>query len=155
MILGLGRLMKSGTSRVTMSPADARKACWLCSGSWPRLIRPISLKDSLAATGLLLNAPQVKPFDLAREVYEKAPTNAAYVSTYAYSLYVQEKREEALQVIEKLPPADLEKPSIAAYYGVFLQAAGQSDKARKYLDLTSKATLLPEERALVEKARSL
>lgn len=28
----------------------------------------LSLKNNLAATGLLLNAPQVKPFDLAREV---------------------------------------------------------------------------------------
>lgn len=115
----------------------------------------LAVKNNLAATALLLNAPQVKPFELAREVYEKAPTNAAYVSTYAYSLYVQEKRAQALEILETLTPQDLERPSVAAYYGVMLHAIGQADRARKYFDIASKASLLPEEQKLIESARKM
>ncbi|MHC1765380.1 MAG: hypothetical protein AB9869_13940 [Verrucomicrobiia bacterium] len=112
-------------------------------------------KNNLAMLGLLLDAQQLKPHDLAREVYESSPTNATYVSTYAFSLYRQDKVAEALQLIEKLQPQELERPSIAAYYGVLLRASGNAEKARKYLELAAKATLLPEERRLVEAAQRM
>jgi hypothetical protein len=47
----------------------------------------------------------------------------------------------------------LENPAIAGYYGVILQASGNREKARQYLDLALKSLLLPEERKLFEKAR--
>jgi hypothetical protein len=64
----------------------------------------LSNKNNLATTALLLNAQELKPHELAREVYEKSPNNAAFASTYAFSLYTQKKNQEALQVIEKLGP---------------------------------------------------
>jgi hypothetical protein len=112
----------------------------------------LSFKNNLALTALLLDAQQLKPHQIAREVYEKAPTNASYASTYAYSLYLQEKRAEALKVIEQLQPQELEKPSIAAYYGLLLQASGYSPKAGKYFSIAATAALLPEERRLLQRA---
>ncbi|MGA2865249.1 MAG: hypothetical protein ABSF95_12305 [Verrucomicrobiota bacterium] len=111
------------------------------------------LMNNLAMTALLLESWDKKPHDLAREAYAKASTNAAFVSTYAYSLLVQQKPAEALKTIEQLSPQQLEDPGIAAYYGLILKGAGNAPKAKSYLDLASKARLLPEEQKLVEKAR--
>jgi tetratricopeptide (TPR) repeat protein len=114
----------------------------------------LSTKNNLATTALLLNAQEFKPYDLAREVYDKASTNASFASTYAFSLYLQKKNPEALQIIEKLDPKDLEKPSIAGYYGLILKASGSSAKAGTYFDYAFKTPLLPEERKLFEKAKA-
>lgn len=115
----------------------------------------ILVKNNLAVLALLTDSQQVKAHDLARQVYENSPTNASFVSTYAFSLFRQEKVSEALELIQKLEPEELERPSIAAYYGVFLQATGNSEKAKKYFDIAAKTTLLPEERKLVERAQGL
>jgi len=113
----------------------------------------VSLKNNLAMTALLLEANELKPHDLAREVYDKAPTNATCVSTYALSLYLQRKPADALKLIQQIPPAELENPSISGYYGMLLQAAGDRGKAAKYFELAAKAPLLPEERKLIDSAR--
>jgi tetratricopeptide (TPR) repeat protein len=114
----------------------------------------LSVKNNLAMTALLLDAQELKPHELAREVYEKAPTNAAYVSTYAFSLHMQKKDTEALKVIEQLKPRDLENPSIAGYYGLILKATGNGAKAKPYLEWAFKSPLLPEERKLFDKAKA-
>ncbi len=115
-------------------------------------------KNNLSMVALLLDAPQHKPHELAREVYQKAPTNSSYASTYAFSLYRQEKAAEARKVLEQLPQKDLDKPSIAGYYGLVLRALGDTAKAKKYLDLavsSTNLTFLPEERKLIDQARQM
>ena len=51
----------------------------------------LSARNNLAMTALLLEARELRPQELAREVYRKAPTNPAYASTYAYSLHLQKR----------------------------------------------------------------
>ena len=114
----------------------------------------LSIKNNLAMTALLLNAQELKPYDLAREVYQKSPTNASYASTYAFSLYLQGKNAEALKVMTTLKPQQLQDPSIAGYYGLILKATGDRARARTYLDWTSKAHLLPEEKKLFDQAKA-
>jgi predicted Zn-dependent protease len=114
----------------------------------------LGIKNNLAMTALLLDAAELKPHQLAREIYDKAPTNTTFVSTYAFSLHVQERNAEALRIIEQLKPQELENPSIAGYYGIILQAAGNPEKARKYLEISAKAKLLPEEKRLIDQARA-
>jgi Flp pilus assembly protein TadD len=114
----------------------------------------LATKNNLAVTALLLNAQEFKPHDLAREVYEKTYTNVSYASTYAFSLYLQKKNDEALQVIEKFDWKELENSSIAGYYALILKASGNTAKASTYLDYAFKGPMLPEERKLFEKARS-
>ena len=111
-------------------------------------------KNNLAMTALLLDAQELKPYDLAREVYQSSPTNASYVSTYAFSLYLQGKNAEALKTIKTLKPADLQNPSIAGYYGLILKATGDRARARAYLDWSAKGQLLPEEKKLFEAAKA-
>ena len=114
----------------------------------------LGARNNLAMTALLLDAQELKPHELAREVYGKAPTNAAYVSTYAFSLHLQKKDAEALKVIEQLKPQELQNPSIAGYYGLILKATGNGAKAKTCFEWASKAKLLPEEHKLFDRAKA-
>jgi hypothetical protein len=120
------------------------------------LINPadLSAKNNMAMTALLLNARELRPQDLAREVYRKAPANPAYASTYAFALHLQKRNGEALRVLERLKPEQLEQSSVALYYAVVLQATGNAERAKKYLDIAAGTMLLPEERMLLVEARA-
>jgi tetratricopeptide (TPR) repeat protein len=111
-------------------------------------------KNNFAATALLLNTQTNRAHELAREVYKVNPQNGIFASTYAYSLYLQGKVDEALRVFERLNPESLTAPSIAVYYGAVLAATDQRPKALKYLDLAEQGKLLPEEQALVAAVRA-
>ena len=114
----------------------------------------LSLQNNFAQVGLLLRADPERARKLAADVYQKKPNDAAYVSTYAFSLFSKGDAAGAVQAMESLTNQQLRDPGLAAYYGIFLAFAGQAEKAREYLDLGAGARLLPEEKALVEKAEN-
>jgi Flp pilus assembly protein TadD len=114
----------------------------------------LSARNNLAMTALLLDAREIRPQELAQEVYRKAPANPAYASTYAYSLYLQNQSAQALKVFERLKPGELEQAPVALYYAIVLQATGNGERARKYLDIAAGIKLLPEERKLLIQARA-
>jgi tetratricopeptide (TPR) repeat protein len=118
-------------------------------------VRPgdAAVRNNLAQISLLLNLNLDRAYRLARKVYEQEPKNVDYASTYAFSLYLQDAVKKALQVLAGFSEAELERPQIAAYYGVMLANSGDFSRAAKFLDLGEKADLLPEERKLVEKAQ--
>lgn len=129
----------------------------LCSQQAKRNPDDLPTKNNLAMTAMLLDATEMQPHDLARELYDKAPTNASFASTYAFSLYQQKKTNEALQVMTKLTPQQLQSPTIASYYALVLHANGNMPTARQYFDRisgTNAPTLLPEEKRLLDRARS-
>ncbi|MFN2507794.1 MAG: tetratricopeptide repeat protein [Chthoniobacterales bacterium] len=112
-----------------------------------------NVQNNLAQLSLLLNLNADRGQSIARDLYEKEPANPAFASTYAFALYTAGDTKKALKVMSGLTPEQLHQPEIAAYYGVVLAAAGEQARAAEFLDLGEKAGLLPEERALVEKAR--
>ena len=114
----------------------------------------LSMKNNLAMTALLLDAQEIKPYDLAREVYQKSPNDASYISTYAFSLYLQGKTAEALKLMQTVKPQRLQDPSIAGYYGLILRATGDRVAARAYLNWAAKGLLLPEEKKLFDNAKA-
>lgn len=111
-----------------------------------------NVQNNFAQLSLLLNLNADRGQKIAREVYEQDPKNAAYVSTYAFALHVAGDTKKGLKILETLTPEQLHTPEIAAYYGILLAAAGDA-RAAEFLDLGEKATLLPQEKALIEKAR--
>jgi hypothetical protein len=117
--------------------------------TWPK---DLALQNNLAQISLLIGADVERARRVAAETRSKEPLNGAYVATYAFSLYTNGDVKGALQAMDQLTPDQLRDPSVAVYYGVFLAAAGQREKAREYLRRAAEATLLPEEKALVEKA---
>ena len=112
-----------------------------------------NVQNNFAQLALLLNLNADRGRNAAREVYEKDPKNPAYASTYAFALHTAGDTKKALKVLETLTPEQLHTPEIAAYYGILLAAAGDQARAGEFLDLGEKATLLPQEKVLLEKAR--
>lgn len=108
----------------------------------------LGVKNDLALTAMLLGANEINPFGMAREIYLKDSKNPAYVSTYAFSLYLQKKYDDALKVMQQLPPQQLSLPAVAGYYGLVLNATGNAQAAREHFAIAAKATLLPEEKRL-------
>ncbi len=119
-------------------------------------LRPedMRVQNNLAQLSLLLNADVDRARKLAVDLYGKEGSNPAYASTYAFALYTKGDVNGALQVMNRLTEDQLRDPSLAAYYGVVLAAAGDAEKAREYLRLGASAKLLPEEKALLTKAES-
>ena len=109
-------------------------------------------QNNWVATSLLLKLDLPKAHGQAKDLFAKHPGEAVIASTYAYSLHLQGKTREGLAVLEKLKPEVLENPSVALYYGVLLSASGDAGKAARYVGISQKAGLLPEERALADQA---
>lgn len=112
-----------------------------------------NIKNNVAQLSLLLKLNAQQGRELARDVYQQDPHNPAYVSTYAFSLFENGDVKKARETMETLPEDERRKPEIAAYYGMILAASGERERAAEFLDLGEKAKLLPEEKALVERAR--
>jgi Flp pilus assembly protein TadD len=89
----------------------------------------------------------------AAELYAGEAGNPVFASTYAFSLHLQGKTKEGIEVLRSLKPEELATPAVAVYYGVLLAAAGEAQASKDYLDKSAKALLLPEELALVSSAR--
>lgn len=101
---------------------------------------------------LLLGRETMRACELAAKLYARHPYEGNYVSTYAYSLHVRGRTDEALKVMEALSPQQLESPDVAVYYGILLASAHDWARAPKYLEQRKNAHLLPEEEALVRTA---
>ncbi len=113
-----------------------------------------AVRNNFAQISLLLKAETFRALGLARDLHEAHPTDPAYASTYAYGLYQSGDVKGAVKVMSQLTADQLHEPAVAAYFGIFLAAAGQAEVATEFLDLAGKAKLLPEEDELVARARS-
>ena len=102
---------------------------------------------------LLRKSDLEKACRLASEAYHTAPTDPFFTSTYAYSLLMQKKSDEALKVLADLKPEYLKIPSVAAYYGVVQSQSGHKELAKQPLELAQTAKLLPEEMEMVRLAK--
>jgi hypothetical protein len=109
--------------------------------------------NNLAMYSFLLNREVTRACQLAKKLYEKHPREWAYVSTYAYSLHLLGDRHRRWRSWTPLDPEQLEAPDLAAYYGIFLAATGDRERAVRYLKLGERADLMPEERELVRLAQ--
>jgi hypothetical protein len=111
-------------------------------------------QNNFAQISLLLNADVERARKLAADLYRKDPANPAYASTFAFALFSKGDITGAMKVMNALTEEQLHDPSLAAYYGIILTAAGEKAKAREYLKRGAAAKLLPEERALLTTAES-
>jgi len=132
----------------TRALADLVARVYAANSSDPRL------KNNLANISLLRNSDLDEAYRLAREAYESSPENPFFTSTYAYSLLLQHKQDEALKVLSALKPEYLKIPSVAAYYGVVEAQSGHKDVAKAPLERAAAAKLLPEEMQMVRLAEA-
>jgi len=116
--------------------------------------KTITHRNNFTFLGLLIrsgdNAAHEKT---ARALYDEAPGNPIVVSTYALSLFQRGRVNDAIALMAQLGPGDTRKPVVALYYGIFLTAAAQAEKATPYLEIGAGGPLLPEEKALLAHAK--
>jgi predicted Zn-dependent protease len=112
------------------------------------------LKNNLATVSLLRRSDLDRAFRLAAEAYNSSTNDPFFISTYAYSLLIQQKPEDAVRVLGNLKLEYLKIPSIAAYYGVVEAETGHKEAALEPLKLAQSSRLLPEELEMVRQAKS-
>jgi Flp pilus assembly protein TadD len=110
------------------------------------------MKNWLANVFLLRKVELEKAHRLASEAYNSSTNNPFFISTYAYSLFLQKKEPEAVKLLAGIRPEDLQIPSIAAYYGFIEASAGHKDIAEPTLQRAKAAIMLPEEKEIVRLA---
>ncbi len=111
----------------------------------------LDVQNNLAQISLLLNAQPEEARRTAADIYQKKPSNPAYATTYAYALLTKGNVREAEKIMNSLSEEQLRDPAVSAYYGICL-AAVKDPRAHEFLEAGRRATLLPEEKILVEKA---
>ena len=115
--------------------------------------RNIEIKNNLVCLSLLAGGADAEVHKSAEALYKEAPDNPRVIATHALSLYQREMVVGALNMMRTMKPGQLREPGKALYYGIFLAANGEAGEAAEYLDIGETGPLLPEEKAMLEKAR--
>lgn len=115
----------------------------------------LQIKNNLATILLLEKSDLNRAHRLAQEAYNSSPDNPFFACTYAYSLLLQSRNQDAVKIIGSLKANYLKDPSIAAYYGIVEAQTGNTKAAAPALKVAQTARLLPEEMQLVHQAQEL
>lgn len=99
-------------------------------------------------TSLILNLNTDHATRDAEALYTATPDNAYYATTYALSLYRQNKSQDALRIINTLGAAALMIPERALIRAVILIASGRIDEGLDQVAQVKLDRLLPDERRL-------
>jgi thioredoxin-like negative regulator of GroEL len=113
-----------------------------------------SITADLARLGLTLDQNTERSHRLAKEAYDRAPNEINCAATYAFSLYRLGRNSEALGIIGSLSPDQLHDPHAAVYVASILIEAGQLESAKGYIAAAENGKLFPEERKLLEEAKT-
>jgi len=113
-----------------------------------------SVAAAYARLALLVDQNTAEGHRVAKEAYERAPTDVNAATTYAFSLYGLGRSTEGIEIMRKLPAEELRDPHAAAYFAVLLLDENQAAAAQEYLALAEKGPIFPEEKKLLEEARA-
>ena len=105
-----------------------------------------------ARLALLLEQNGAEGHRIAKEAYERAPTDVNCAITYAFSLYGMGRTADGLKIIKKLPAEELRDPHAAAYVAVLLLDENQVDAAKEYIDIARRSPIFVEEKKLLDEA---
>jgi Tfp pilus assembly protein PilF len=108
----------------------------------------------LARLGLNLGENTERSHQLAKEAYDRAPNEVNCAVTYAFSLHRLGSNAEALAIIQSLPPEQLHDAHAAIYAALVLVEANELEGAKDYIAAAEDDKLYPEEKKLLEEAKS-
>ena len=109
-----------------------------------------AITANLARLGLNIEQNTKQSQELAKEAYDREPSNPTCAITYAFSLYASGRTTEGIDVIKKIPPEQLNDPHAAVYAAVLFLDDNQVDMARQYIDAAHRGSLYAEEKQLLE-----
>ncbi len=110
----------------------------------------LTIASSLARLGLNIEQNTKQAQELAKQAYDRAPDDWNCAITYAFSLYVQGRTTEGLEVLKKLPPEALRDSHNAVYAAIVLLDLNQNDAAKEYIQAAKRGPLYAEEKRLLE-----
>ena len=110
------------------------------------------LAANCARLALLVDQNPAEGHRLARETYERAPSDVNAAMTYAFSLYTLGRTAEGIEVMKKLPPEGVRDPHAAVYAAVLLLDENQAPAAQEYIFAAQAGPIFPEEKKLLDEA---
>jgi Tfp pilus assembly protein PilF len=113
-----------------------------------------AITADLARLGLNLGENTESSHQLAKEAYDRAPNEINCAVTYAFSLQRLGRNAEALAIIQSLPPERLHDAHAAVYVAHVLVEGNELEGAKDYIEAAEKGKLYPEEKKLVEEAKT-
>ncbi len=108
----------------------------------------------LARLGLNLDENTESSRQLAKEAYDRAPNDVNCAVTYAFSLHRLGRNADALAIIHNLPPEALHDAHAAIYVALVLVEGSELEGAKDYIKAAENAKLYPEEKKLLEEAKT-
>jgi hypothetical protein len=105
-----------------------------------------------ARLALLLDQNAAEGHRVAKEAYDRAPTDVNCAVTYAFSLYGLGRTAEGLEIIKKLPSDQLHDPHASVYVAVLLLDENQVDAAKEYIETAQRGPIFVEEKKLLDEA---
>jgi cytochrome c-type biogenesis protein CcmH/NrfG len=111
-----------------------------------------NLAADYARFALLVDQNTAEGHRVAKEAYERAPTEVNAAMTYAFSLYGQGRSAEGIEVMKKLPTEVLHDPHAAVYAAVLFLDENQIAAAQQYLAAAQAGPIFPEEKKLLDEA---
>ncbi|MGC2626028.1 MAG: tetratricopeptide repeat protein [Candidatus Udaeobacter sp.] len=113
-----------------------------------------SITADLARLGLNLGENTESSHQLAKEAYDRAPTDVNCAVTYAFSLHRLGRNAEALAIIQSLPADGLHDAHAAVYVALVLVEGNEPERAKDYTKAAENGKLYPEEKKLLEEAKT-
>lgn len=111
-----------------------------------------SVAANYARLALLVDQNTGEGHRVAKEAYERAPTEVNAAMTYAFSLYGLGRSAEGIEIMNKLPAEGLHDPHAAVYAAVLLLDENRISDAQEYLAAAQVGPIFPEEKKLLDEA---
>ena len=110
-------------------------------------------RNNFIRLSLLRRAEDGATNQLAADFFKEAPDDINRAVTYALSLFFQGRVFDAKETLGKFSEPELRQLEPALYYGIFLQASGDSARAEKFLALAQGRPLLRDEEELISRVK--
>lgn len=112
----------------------------------------IAAAANYARFAMLVDQNPAEGHRVAKETYDRAPTDVNAAMTYAFSLYGLGRSAEGVEIMKKLPPEGLHDPHAAVYAALLLLDENQAPAAQEYIFAAQAGPIFPEEKKLLEEA---
>lgn len=111
-----------------------------------------NLAADYARLALLVDQNAAEGHRVAKEAYDRAPTEINAAMTYAFSLYSLGRSAEGIEIMKKLPAEGLHDPHAAVYAAVLLLDENQVAAAQEFIATAQAGPIFPEEKKLLDEA---
>src|SRR5947207_716601 len=111
-----------------------------------------ALAANCARLALLVDQNPADGHRLAKETYDRAPSDVNVAMTYAYSLYMLGRTAEGIAIMKKLPPEGVHDPHAAVYAALLLLDENNAPAAQEYIFAAQAGPIFPEEKKLLDEA---